>query len=191
MATKKLAASPPADVPAVLTAAERNKSLGRMKASLAKTWSLSRAESLVGAAHLAWFLVALGREPEARALAEHVADAVPRDAAAPVSAAASAAIALAARLARLRGDEARRAMLLERLAVSPAHSGAAAMLAEADKDVRSAEVDPSVRHACLGLARGCARAATLREAGAPDLDLEAVERIISQGLDGLRAQLHR
>ena len=195
MATKKSAVEPPADVPDVLRAAEHNKSLGRVKASLSKSWSLSRAESLSGATQLGWFLVALGRESEARELADHVADGAPREATGALALAASSAIALAAHLARLRGDEARRASLVERLVASPAlvaaTRGVAAALAEADKDVRSAEVDPSQKHACQGFAQGCARAATLREAGAADLDLDAVERIISQGLDGLRAQLGR
>ena len=195
MATKKIAAPPPADVPAVLTAAERNKSIGRIKASLAKTWSLSRADSLSGAAYLGWYLVALGREAEAGELAEHVADRLPRETTGALALAASSAIALAARLARLRGDEARHGSLVERLVAGPgrdaAGRGTAAALAEAEKDVRSAEVDPSQKHACQGFAQGCARAATLREAGAAGLEVDAVERIISQGLDGLRAQLFR
>lgn len=194
MATKKSAVEPPADVPAVLRAAEHNKYLGRVKASLAKTWSLSRADSISGATHLAWFLVALGREAEARELADHVADAAPGGGDRASTVATSSAMALAARLARLGGDDARRASLVDRLVARSAATAAPrgpAALAEAEKDVRSAEVDPSQKHACQGFAQGCARAAYLREAATAEVDVDAVERTISQGLDGLRAQLSR
>ncbi len=193
MAIKKTAAALPVDVPAVLQSVERSKYLARVKASLAKTWSLTRTESIEGAVHLAWFLVALGREAEARELVDHVSDAAGGGGASATPVAS--AIALAARLARLGGDEARRAVLGGRLGSIAskgfAPRGAAVALADADKDVRSAEVDPSQKHACQGFADGCARAATLREAALADVDAEAVERIIAQGLDGLRAQLSR
>ena len=195
MATKKSAAQPPVDVPAFLSAVEHHKYLARVKASLSKTWNLSRPGTLSAAAQLGWYLVALGRDSDARELAEHVAVAAPADATGPAALEASGAIALAARLARLRGDEARRASLVARLfesiTLAGAPRGAGAALAEAEKDVRSAEVDPSQKHACQGFAQGCARAATVREADAVGLDVDAVERIISQGLDGLRAQLGR
>lgn len=194
MVTKKSAAPPPADLPAVLRAVERNKYLGRVKASLAKTWSPSRTDSISGATQLAWFLVALGREAEARELADLVADAAPRGSDRASALAASSAIGLAARLARLGGDEARRASLVDRLVAGSAAAAAPlgpAALSDAEKDVRSAEVDPSQKHACQGFAQGCARAAYLGETAAAGVDVEAVERIISQGLDGLRAQLSR
>jgi hypothetical protein len=183
----------PQDVPAILTTVERSKYLARVKASLAKTWSLSRAESISGATQLAWYLIALGRNEEARELVEVIASgaAVP-------SAATDRAIALAARFARHAGDDARLDSLSARLrgsgASAPSGSSAATGLADAEKDVRSAEVDPSQKHACQGFAQGCARAAYVREAAGNDLDAganEAVERIIAQGLDGLRAQLGR
>ena len=177
----------------MLTTVERSKYLARVKASLAKTWSLSRAESISGATQLAWYLIALGRNDEARQLVDLVAD----GAGAP-GAASDRAIALAARLARTAGDDARLSTLSARLRASGASAlsgpSAAAGLADAEKDVRSAEVDPSQKHACQGFAQGCARAAYVREAAGNDLDAvasEAVERIIAQGLDGLRAQLGR
>ena len=197
MASKKSGVvAEPQNVPAVLTTVERSKYLARVKASLAKTWSLSRAESLEGATQLAWYLVALGRNEEARELVEVIAG----GAAAP-GAANDRAVALAARLARLAGDDARAASLSGRLRASSGSGGsvssgpsAAKGLADAEKDVRSAEVDPSQKHACQGFAQGCARAAYVREAAGNDVDAganEAVERIIAQGLDGLRAQLGR
>jgi hypothetical protein len=82
------------------------------------------------------------------------------------------------------------------VAVTP-RSALVAALGEADKDVRSAEVDPSQKWACQGFARGCARAAYFRETAADGgyepgvIDVEALERTIAQGLDGLRAHLAR
>lgn len=209
MATKKKAAaggtpSPaaPVDVPAVLVSDDGNKYLGRAKAALAKKWSLTRVESLADASDIAWFLLALGRADEARELADHVSEragAVSDPAAwLPVS----LAMALGARLARLAGDEPRRAALVARMAARPAvpaqpPAALVKAIAEADKDVRSAEVDPSQKWACQGFARGCARASYFRElaAGGPyadgALDVEALERTISEGLAGLRAHLAR
>ncbi len=195
MASKKSeAVAAPQDVPAILTTVERSKYLARVKATLAKTWSLSRPESVSGATQLAWYLVALGREDEAHAFADLVADGVG------ATAGGERAIALAARLARVAGDDARVRVLASKLlggAGSGSGKSGSSTLADAEKDVRSAEVDPSQKHACQGFAQGCARAAYVREAaGAAGNDLdaeasEAVERIIAQGLDGLRAQLGR
>jgi hypothetical protein len=202
MATKKKAALAPVDVPSVLVSEEYNKSLARAKASLAKKWSLTRIESLADTAQLGWFLVAVGRDDEARELVDHVSDRVFFSGDQDLWSPASHAISLAARLARQRNDEARRASLVARLVEHPAvaSSPRAAFVksvADADKDVRSAEVDPSQKWACHGFARGCARAAYFRETAAEgvyepgDLVVDALERTIAEGLAGLRVHLAR
>jgi hypothetical protein len=206
MATRKKAAAgataAPVDVPGVLLGDEGNKYLARTKAALAKKWSLSKPDPLLDAVYVAWFHVALGRNAEARELADHIADRVVFSGDHNVWSPASSAIALGARLARLAGDEARSASLIARLVETPA---VAAMpreafvkwIAEADKDIRSAEVDPSQKWACQGFARGCARATYFIETAAAisyepgTVDPEALERTIATGLDGLRAHLAR
>lgn len=205
MATRKKAAgatAAPVDVPGVLLSSENNKVLGRAKAALAKKWSLTKGDTLFDAVYVAWFHVALGRSDEARELCDHVAETVVFSGDHNVWSPASGLIALSARLARLAGDEARQATLIARLVETPA---VAAMpreaflkwIAEADKDIRSAEVDPSQKWACQGFARGCARAAYFRETAAAipydpgTVDPEALERTIATGLDGLRAHLAR
>jgi hypothetical protein len=203
MASKKAPASPPVDVPSVLSADdESNKLVARTKGALAKKWSLTRSETLAEAAHVAWFLVALGRDDEARALADHIGERVTFTGDRNLWAAAATSIALSARLARLGGDDARRATLVARLVVNPAvaiapREALVKSVAEADKDVRSAEVDPSQKFACQGFARGCARASYFLETAAEGayeagaLDVDALERTIEQGLAGLRAHLGR
>jgi hypothetical protein len=203
MATKKkAAAAAPVDVPDVLLGEDDNKTVARAKASLAKRWNLSRKEILLDASDLAWFLVALRREREARELVEHVADRVPASDDAAVWAAASLVIALAARLARERNDEARRAALVTRLVARPSvplapRDALVKALGEAAKDIRSAEVEPSQKYAFQGFARGCARATYFRETGAEGayeagtIDIDALERTLGEGLAGLRANLGR
>jgi hypothetical protein len=202
MATKKAkVAATPAQVPAELLIDASNKFVARAKIAAAKKWSLARAESLAGGVHVAWYLLALGRKGDARGLADEIADAALGGEGA-VWWEAAGAIALAARLAREADHEARRAALVARLVERPAVPAqpVAALvkaIAEADKDVRSAEVDPSQKFACEGFARGCARAAYFRETAAEgryepgSVDTEALERTIAAGLDGLRAQLGR
>lgn len=204
MATKKKAAAvaAPVDVPAALVAADGNKLVARAKASLAKKWSLTRDESLADTVHVAWFLLALGRDAEALDLVDHVADRVTFTDDRAVWSAASTVIALAARIARESGDEERHASLVARLVEHPAIAATPLpvfqkWVAEAMKDVRSAEVDPSQKFACEGFARGCARASYVRETADSggyepgSVDVEALERTITEGLDGLRAHLGR
>lgn len=206
MATKKkgtpVAGGAPVDVPRVLVVDDGNKSVARAKAALAKKWSLAREDQLLEAAYLAWFFVALGRVDDARELADHVADRVLWSGGRDVWSAAASSIALAARLAREAGDDARRATLVTRLVEHPAiaptpREAFLASVAEAGKDVRSAEVDPSQKWALQGFARGCTRAAYFREVApeglyeAGTLDVEALEHTIAEGLAGLRAHLGR
>ena len=200
MATKKAqVAASPVQVPAELLIDASNKFVARAKIAAAKKWSLARAESIAGGVHVAWYLLALGRKEDARGLAEEIADAAARGEDA-VWWEAAGAIALAARLAREAGDEPRRAALVARLVdrpAVPAEPVAALVkaIAEADKDIRSAEVDPSQKFACEGFARGCARAAYFRETAAEaayeagTVNATALEATIAAALDGLRAQL--
>ena len=201
MAAKKRAAAP-VDVPGVLLEDDGNASIKRAKAALAKKWSLARAESLAGIAQLAWFLVALRRQAEARELADLVASGVTFDGNQSLWAPAASSIALAARLARQANDEPRRATLVAKLVANPAM---AAMprdeflksLALATRDIRSAEVEPSQKYACEGFARGCARATYFTETAAEGayeagtIDLTVLEATIEEGLAGLRVYLAR
>ena len=197
MAAKKKATGP-VDVPEVLLEDDGNKLVAKTKATLAKKWNVTRVDSLEGAVNLAWFLVALHREKEARELAELIGERVVFGGDIAVWAPAASCIALAARLARLQNDEARRASLLARVVEHPAVAGLdrealVKWIAVAGKDVRSAEVDPSQKHALEGFARGCARATYVRETAAeggyPDgvVSIEALETTIDDGLQGLRA----
>jgi len=200
MATKKKAASAPVDVPEFLLEADGNKAIARAKVSLAKKWSLARPESLLDASDLAWFLVALGRAKEAREIADYLSDRVLFDGGLTLWAPASNAITLAARLARLRDDEPRRARLVARIVEHPGiapmdREALAKWIAHAVKDVRSAEVDPSQKWALQGFARGCARAAYFRETATEAtyeegvVVIDALENTIDEGLAGLRAHL--
>jgi len=202
MAARKRAAAAPVDVPGVLLEDDGNASIKRAKAALAKKWSLARAESLAGIAQLAWFLVALRREGEARELAELVASGVTFDDDQSLWSQAASSVALAARLARLGNDEPRRAALVAKLVANP---GVPAMppdeflkhLALATRDIRSAEVEPSQKYACEGFARGCARATYFTETAAEGayeagtIDVAALEATIEEGLAGLRVYLAR
>ena len=202
MATKKKVAGPAVDVPSFLLEDDGNKAIARATAALAKKWSLTRKESLVDAARLGWFFVALGRDREARELVEHVCGRVAFDRDPDVWSAASQSFVLGARLARLRSDEASRSSLIARIVEHPAVATAprealVKALAEADKDIRSAEVESAARWALEGFARGCARAAYFRETaeeGAYEpgtVDVGALDRTIDEGLSGLRAYLAR
>jgi hypothetical protein len=202
MATKKKTAPAAHDVPSALVSEEHNKYLARTKASLAKKWSLTRSESLFDTAYLGWFLVALGRDGEARELMDYVAERIVFSGDHNIWSPASAAITLAARLARQAEDEARRAALVARLVEHPAtavmpRDALIKWVAEAQKDVRSAEVDPSQKWACQGFARGCVRAAYFCEMAAEStydasiIDVAALEHTIAEGLAGLRAHLAR
>jgi len=202
MATKKKAAAPPVDVPSFLLEDDGNKTVARTTAALAKKWSLTRKESLFDAARLGWFFVALGREREALELVEHVSERVSFTGDPEVWSAASQSLVLAARLARLRGDEARRASLVARVVAHPSitatsREALAKSIAEANKDIRSAEVESAAKWALEGFARGCARAAYFRETAAEGgyepgtVDVTALDGTLEEGLSGLRAYLAR
>jgi len=203
MATKKRATAPQVEAPSFLAAAdESNKTVARAKAALAKKWSVTRPETLADATQLGWFLVALKRENEARELADHIFEGMGSSMDTGAWSAAAPAIALAARIARQRDDTARSRALVDALVKRPAIAASPReaflkSLSEAEKDVRSAEVESSPKWACQFFARGCARAAYFRElapegvyeAGA--LDIDGLEATIAEGVTGLRAFLTR
>lgn len=202
MATKKKAATAPVDVPSFLLEDDGNKTIARTCDALAKKWNLTRKDSLEGAARLGWFYVALGRDREAFELVEHVCERVAFSTDAEVWSAASQSIVLAARLARVHADEPRRARIIARLVEHPAvastsREALAKSLSDADKDIRSAEVESAAKWALEGFARGCARAAYFRETAAEGtyeagaIDVAALDRTIEEGLSGLRAYLAR
>jgi hypothetical protein len=202
MATKRKVAGPPVDVPSFLLGDDDNKTIARTTAALAKKWSLTRKESLTDAARLGWFFVALGRDREARELVDHVSERVSFTGDHDVWSAASQSLTLGARLARLRNDEAVRASLIARLVERPAIPASSRevlvkAVAEAEKDLRSAEVESAAKWALEGFARGCARAAYFRETAAEGayepgtIDTGALDRTIEEGLSGLRAYLAR
>jgi len=202
MATKKKVAGPPVDVPGFLLEEDGNKAVARATVALAKKWSLTRKESLADTARLGWFYVALGRDREARELAEHVCERVAFTGDLEVWAAASQSLVLAARLARLRGDDAHRVSLVARLVEHPAFAATprevvVKSISDATKDIRSAEVESAAKWALEGFARGCARAAYFRETAAEAayepgvIDLAALDATIEEGLSGLRAYLAR
>lgn len=68
---------------------------------------------------------------------------------------------------------------------------------EANKDIRSAEVEPSTKYACQGFGRDCARATYFLETVAEGayeagtVDVAALEGTLGDGLAGLRAHLGR
>ena len=69
--------------------------------------------------------------------------------------------------------------------------------AEANKDIRSADLEPSTKYACQGFGRGCARATYFLETVAEGayeagtVDVAALEGTLGDGLAGLRAHLGR
>ncbi len=203
MATKKKVTAAPVDVPDVLRGDDDNKPIARACASLVKRWNVTKKETLLDTCDLAWFFVALRREREARELADHVADRVEGPGADSAAwGAASLIIALAARLAREAKDETRRASLVSRLVAHPAvpltpRDALVKAVAEANKDIRSAEVEPSTKYACQGFGRGCARATYFLETVAEGayeagtVDVAALEGTLGDGLAGLRAHLGR
>ncbi len=94
--------------PEALTSAEPHPYLAKIKPGVAKRFSLTRMEPLYEAVDLAWYLVALGREREARSLVDDIAAGAAFNGNYNTWSPAANAIALAARLARLAGDEPRR-----------------------------------------------------------------------------------
>lgn len=199
MPTNKASASP-VDAPSVLLTKDSNKLVGRIKARLAKSWSLTRMATLFEISHLAWFLVALERSEEAGLLVDRVSDGVTFTGNHNIWSPASNSISLAARLARQLGDEVRRAALIARLVEHPAvasmpRAGLLDWVAKADKDLRAAQVETSQKLAREGFARACARATYFRETAAEGayeadvIDVEALDRTIAEALAGLRPHL--
>lgn len=110
---------PPVNVPAVIAAAgDRNRSLARWKASLAKRWSLTRMGELFEAVELAWCVLALGREQETQAIV-HAMGVVPFGGDYNIWTPVGYALCLQARLARLAGDTPSWEAMMARLRAHP------------------------------------------------------------------------
>ena len=203
MATKKKVAGPPVDVPGFLLEDDGNKAVARATVALAKKWSLTRKESLADTARLGWFYVALGRDREARELAEYVCERVAFTGDLEAWAAASQSLVLAARLARLRGDDAHRASLVARLVEHPSFAATPReVVAEVDLPTpprTSAPPRSSPRRSGPSRASPAAAPAPPTSARPPPTSPTSrasstsprSTRTIEEGLSGLRAYLAR
>jgi len=166
---KKTTAQPAAGpIPEALTSAEPHPHLAKIKPGVAKRFSLTRMEPLFEAVDFAWYLVALGREREARSLVDDIAAGAVFSGNYNTWSPAANAIALAARLARLAGDEPCRSALVGRLVEHPALATTDkpafdAWLAGCAKKVDNARAEGSQKWACHQASRGMQGAAYLRE----------------------------
>jgi hypothetical protein len=113
-------ASAAGKAPDALTAPERHPFLAKIKPGVAKRFSRSRMEPLYEAVDVACYLVALGRDAEARGLVDDIAAGAVFAGNFNTWSPAANATSLAARLARLAGDELRRSTLVQRLVEHPA-----------------------------------------------------------------------
>lgn len=111
----------PAEPPLVLTRpGETNRQIARIKASLAKRWSLTRMGELFDTVELAWCLVALERTMEARELLSAVI-AVPFAGDYNIWTPVASGICLRARLARLASDSNTWQEAMARIREAPAY----------------------------------------------------------------------
>jgi hypothetical protein len=155
-------------VPDVLTRAEPHPYLAKIKPGLAKRFALTRMEPLFEAVDFAWYLVALGREDEARSLVDDIAAGLTFTGNHNIWSPASKAITLAARFARLAGEEPRRLALVGRLATHPAFAVMdrprfEAWIADDAKKVADARAEASQKWACHNASRAAMDAGYFRE----------------------------
>jgi hypothetical protein len=114
--TKSKPANDAAGLPAAFSSAgEANKYLAKFKESLSKRFRLTKADALEEAVQLAWMLAAERRVDEALEICHHLERNIAFDGNYDRWAHAGAAIYLATRLHRERGDAAEAARLLERV----------------------------------------------------------------------------
>ena len=157
-----------ATIPDALTAAEPHPYLAKIKPGVAKRFSPSRMEALYEAVDFAWYLVALGREREARSLVDDIAAGATFTGNYNTWSPAASAIALAAWLARLSGDEPRRLALIGRLVEHPAFAAMdrprfEAWIADDAKKVADARAEASQKWACHNASRAAMDAGYFRE----------------------------
>ena len=197
-AAPKIAA--PAGVPAMLEAGDFHSYVAKAKASLAKKASLSRMDPLYDAVELAWFLTALDRGDEAKPLLDWIIAGVPFKGNYSTWSPAGAAICLRARLARIEGDEAMRASVVNRLVANPAYATVERpqiddRIADDAQDIDVALADKSQKWACHRLGRALMGLSYFREtAGAGFyyddwIDTAAVDAQIDRALWMLRQRL--
>ncbi len=115
MTAKKTPEPPPSLAPG-----DPHPLIAKKKASLAAKFSPKRMSALYSYVEIAWYLAAVERLDEARAMTDWVVDHVPFTGDFNVWTPASCAIALSARLARQNGDDAsrQRTLLTQHLAIA-------------------------------------------------------------------------
>ena len=164
---KKAARQPnAAAIPDALTTAEPHPYLAKIKPGVAKRFALTRMEALYEAVDFAWYLVALGRDDEARCLVDDIAAGATFNGNYNTWSPAASAIALAARLAR--GDEPRRSALVGRLVEHPAFAVMdrprfEAWIADDSKKVADARAEASQKWACHNASRAAMDTGYFRE----------------------------
>ena len=157
-----------ATIPDALTAAEPHPYLAKIKPGVAKRFALTRMEPLYEAVDFAWYLVALGREGEACSLVDDIAAGAAFSGNYNTWSPAASAIAVAARLARLSGDEPRRSALVGRLVEHPAFAVMdrprfEAWIADDSKKVADARAEASQKWACHNASRAAMDTGYFRE----------------------------
>lgn len=200
---KKAAPKPDAAaVPRALAGAEPHPYLAKIKPGIASRFALTRMEPLFEAVDFAWYLVALGREGEARSLVDDIAAGVTFTGNHNIWSPASKAITLAAQLARLAGDEPRRSALIGRVVEHPAFAELDrprfdAWIADDAKKVSDARVEPSQKWACHKASRAAMDAGYFRETLGAGFYYEgwtstgALDEVIDAALAVMRERLSR
>lgn len=152
---------------------EPRKSLARFKTSLVRRWKPTRMKELFESVDLTWFLVALDRSVEARAIAQHLLAVAPFEPAdqnlwSPVGYACCSL----ANIHHRSGDDAGRQQALQPIRTHPFHAALHPELARATKAKLEAELETATgetptwsRHY---LARALAKAAFFAETGRAD-----------------------
>ncbi len=190
----------PVVVPRELTARESHPIVAKAKATLARKFKPTRSAAIDGGVTICWYLVALDRGDEARALARQLGAAVTFDGNHALWSPAADALCLAARLARgaRAANEAR--ALVQRLVDNPAF----AVMPERDlrewvgraaADLADAREETSATWARNGALASLQRACYFRETAGHGfyydawIETAALDAVIAGGLDLLRTHL--
>lgn len=190
----------PVNVPAAVAREEdANRHLARMKASLARRWSLTRMRELFDAVHLAWCFVALGRTDEAREVVGALA-AVPFAGDYNIWTPVGHAICLQARLEREAGDVAGWERDMARLRAHPVNVTTNPAATRKLLDSLPAQLEAGLRARSLPSAVEQITTALMElnyyhECGLAGIDyglpydVQALEPLLESGLDLLRQHL--
>lgn len=189
----------PLTPPAALTATEPNAFVARIMSSLAGKWSVTKMDTLFESSRLAWHLHALGRDELALALCTEVTGAVAFDGNFNIWTPVAAMLCTGARLARLRGDEAKRAAFIGRIVEHPAFAEMPRDRFDAwlaiDGDIAQGVAETSKKWACHRLAGALTTDGYFREtAGAGFyydawVDVGARDKRIASTFSALRERL--